>query len=101
MVNTAENDSLEVPDVKVDLGSLKGNPIAEQAAAVFIASLQGGAHTQNGFGRRLNTVVTHDAPAERKDSGYGNYDHSPSGAYERQDQMSYGGTGKGGNWLSE
>lgn len=45
------------------------------------------------------THVTLDA--SRSGSVYGNYDHSPSGAIEREDQMSRGGNGSGGNWLSD
>ena len=45
------------------------------------------------------THVTLDVSPRR--SVYGDYDHSPSGAVEREDQMSRGGNGSRGNWITD
>lgn len=106
MVNTAEFDSSKGADVTLDLGVFTGDPAVEKAAEDFIASLKGSPHANNGFGHRFRLALStlgmeNDAPPALKESGYGNYDHSPSGAYDRQDQMTHGGNGSGGNWIED
>lgn len=97
MVNAPDDHSSEAPEISVDLGDLKGNPAAEQAAANFITFMR-----ERRFSAVLGTNNTVDTTATaRRFSGYGHYDHSPSGAIERQDQMSHGGNGKGGNWITD
>lgn len=96
MVNAARNNSYETPDITVDLGPLKGDPLAEQAAAAFIASMKG-SHAQRLLNLAIptngHTVSTADQRAPFK------HGCSPSDWFNDEAQMTRGGTGKGGNWI--
>lgn len=102
MVNRASEES----DFNIDLGVFAQNADAAKLAAALVETLRGDPHANNGFGGRFNLVLSADnqatyAPAVRSVSEFGDYDHSPTGALERQDQMSHGGNGKGGNWVTD
>lgn len=98
MVNTVEHDAHETPDVKVDLGALKGDPVAEQMAAAFIASLKG-----NGTQRMMNLVSPTNGHSVPNPDARSPFKHgcSPTDWFNDEAQMTRGGTGKGGNWLTD
>lgn len=96
MVNAASDNSYEHSGVTVDLGTLKGNPVAEQMAAAFIASLKG-----NEAQRMMNVVVPINGHHVQKTPTESPFRHgcSPSDWFNDEAQMTRGGTGTGGNWL--
>ena len=98
MVNaTEEHDSHEIP-VTVDLGALKGDPLAEQLAAAFITSLKG-AGTQ----RMLNLVSPTNGNSVSNTDARSPFRHgcSPSDWVHDEAQMTKGGTGEGGYWVTD
>ena len=106
MVNSASGESPKGPEFKIDLGVFAQNEKAAEIAAALVETLRGDPHANNGFVGRFNLVLSGESettytPAVRSSSEYGDYDHSPTGVLERQDQMSHGGNGKGGNWIED
>lgn len=106
MVNRASEESSQRPDFNIDLGVFANNEDAAKLAAALVETLRGDPHANNGFAGRFNLVLSADnqatyTPDVRSVSEYGDYDHSPTGALEREDQMSHGGNGKSGNWITD
>jgi len=97
MVKAAPNNSYESHDVTVDLGELRGILKAEQAAASFIACMK------NLNAERLKSFALlsngHAVPTAHQKSPF-SHGCSPSDWVNDEAQMSKGGDGSGGNWIS-
>lgn len=76
---------------------LREDPDVKSAVAHLVSTLTSRA-SSTGFGNRMSVIIGHESPIAHASVTPAHRGSSPGDWYAHEDQMTHGGSGKGGNW---